>query len=65
MTVCVDETGSLTGSEVVFVYPDWCTCYLGPARDGVLTQARRSTVASVRIRKVYIHQPMLQIFNFP
>ena len=52
MTGRVDETGSLTGSEVVFVYPDWRTCYLGPARDGVLTQARRSTVASVRIRKV-------------
>ena len=53
MTGRVDETGSLTGSEVVFVYPDWRTCFLGPARDGVLTQARRSTVASVRIRKVY------------
>ncbi len=48
----VDETGNLTGSEVVFVYPDWRTCYLGTFRDGVLVQGRRTTARILRITKV-------------
>jgi hypothetical protein len=48
----VDETGNLTGSEVVFIYPDWRTCYLGTFRDGVLVQGRRTTARNLRITKV-------------
>ncbi len=48
----VDESGNLTGSEVVFIYPDWRTCYLGTFRDGVLVQGRRTTARNLRITKV-------------
>ena len=57
----VDSAGSLTGTNIAYIYPDFATALIGEFRDGVMENAQEACIIGMDEEDVGIKVPIFSI----